>query len=119
MPVVALRPQQHSTGLATSCCDMLRPFHSLSSSQLCPEPRFLLTKQGSRKGLVPAQLDRIVDTFIEESEPVLQPAGKSWLKYVALELHDAEGHGRSCSFKSSCFFFRVLEVDICLRVLSS
>ena len=75
MPVVALRPQQHSTGLATSCCDMLRPFRSLSSSQLCPEPRFLLTKQGSRKGLVPAQLDRIVDTFIEESEPV---AATSW-----------------------------------------
>eukprot|EP00435_Cladocopium_sp_Y103_P039842 s205_g10.t1 len=38
--------------------------------------QFLLTKQGSRKGLVPAQLDRIVDTFIEESEPVAATSGK-------------------------------------------
>lgn len=41
------------------------------SCMVANKPRFLLTKQGSRKVLGPAHVDRIVDKFIEESEPVV------------------------------------------------
>ena len=58
-----------SFGRSFSCAFLL--LHFWMSCMVANKPRFLLTKQGSRKVLGPAHVDRIVDKFIEESEPVV------------------------------------------------
>ena len=94
MPVRALRPQQHSTGLATSCCDMLRPFHSLSPISAMPLTKVSFDKAGQPQRFGPRTAGshsrhvhrRIRTRGCNQSERV----GSSMLH----ELHD--GHGRFC-----------------------
>lgn len=73
------------------------------------KPRFLLTKQGSRKVLGPAHVDRIVDKFIEESEPVVARR----VRKVVAHTH-THTHCKSIDLRCDIGFITFLRMIMCV-----
>lgn len=80
------------------------------SCMVANKPRFLLTKQGSRKVLGPAHVDRIVDKFIEESEPVVARR----VRKVVAHTHT---HCKSIDLRCDIGFITFLRMIMCVYCL--